>query len=118
MQFDLDVNSEFSELFLALRKILLSYDEISELKNAKQTAYFDEYSSIGFLRVSKKYLTFSLANGVRLESKFGKLDGCGKIVRHLYFYSKEDVNEKYIRSIIEESLILNIEKDALKALRK
>jgi len=117
MQFDIDVNSEFSSIFLRLREILLSYSEINELKNPKQTAYFDEYSSIGFLRANKKFLTFSLANGVRLEEKFGPLDGCGKIVRHIYFYKIEDIDEDYIRAIIEESLILNIEKNAMKILR-
>jgi len=41
MQYDLDIKSEFADIFKAIRKILLSYPQIKEIKNAKQTSYAD-----------------------------------------------------------------------------
>ncbi len=41
-QYDLELRGEFADIFKAIRKILLSYPQIKELKNAKQTSYSDE----------------------------------------------------------------------------
>jgi len=45
MQYDLEIKGEFSDIFKAIRKILLSYPQIKELKNAHQTSYSDEYEN-------------------------------------------------------------------------
>jgi len=50
MQYDLDVKGEFADIFKSIRKILLSYPQIKELKNAKQTSYSDEYGVIVMMR--------------------------------------------------------------------
>lgn len=117
MQFDVDISSKYSDIFLRLRDILLSYEEITEKRNARQTAYYDDYSAICFLRSTSDHLTLSLANGVRLEEKFGRLIGNGKIVRQIHLHDIKEIDEVWIRAIIDESLILNIEKDAIKRLR-
>jgi len=46
MQCNLDIKGEFSDIFKAIRKILLSYPQITEVKNEKQTSYADEYDFI------------------------------------------------------------------------
>jgi hypothetical protein len=51
MQYDLDALSAQAELFLHLRSIILSFHQIKEKRNAKQTSYYDTYSAICFLRV-------------------------------------------------------------------
>ncbi|CAA6805437.1 MAG: Unknown protein [uncultured Sulfurovum sp.] len=50
MQYDLDIQGEFSEVFKRIRDLLLSYPEIKELKNAKQTSYSDKHGVIIMMR--------------------------------------------------------------------
>ena len=118
MQFDEDLNSKHADMFLKLREIVLSFDDIYEKKNAKQTSYYDAYSSICFIRLKKNTLVFALANGARLSEKFSQIVGEQKIVRHIYFKNKDEIDEALVKAIIEESLILNIEKDAIKEMKK
>jgi hypothetical protein len=118
MQFDIDKNGEFSEIFLKLREILLSIQGIREQKNAKQTSYYDAYSAICFLRASKKKFTLSLAKGAMLEKKFPFLKGDGKVVRHLYYHDSVQIEEATIRAMIEETMLLNLEAYELKQLRR
>jgi hypothetical protein len=120
MQFNIDSTSHFKPLFFKLRELLLSFETMHEVKNAKQTAYYDTYGAIAFLRPHHDgvHYTLALANGAKLQDNFPMLEGCGKIVRHLYFKEVEDVNEGFIREIIEESLVLNLEKHELKKLKK
>ena len=118
MQFDKDIQGEFSDIFLKLREILLSFEEIKEVKNAKQTSYHDLYGVVAMMRDRGDKLVFALGKGAILQTKYPFLQGSGKIVRHLYFKSIKEIDEKLIREIIEESLVLNMEANELKILRK
>jgi hypothetical protein len=46
IQYDIDSKGEFAKLFKAIRNILLSYPQLKEVKNAKQTSYADEYGMV------------------------------------------------------------------------
>ncbi len=118
MQFDLDIRSDHSELFLHLRSIILSFHEIKEKKNAKQTSYYDEYSAICFLRVRQGKVRLSFANGASLKKQFQTLLGESKIVRYLEFTTINDVDKVLIKEMINESLLLNIEKKAVREMKK
>lgn len=117
MQFDKDINSKFAKPFLKIRTIFLSYKEIREQKNAKQTSYYGEYSSICFMRANDKRVTLAFAQGYKLQEKYPFLKGDGKIVRHLYFAKESDIDEKILREMIEESIILTLEAYELKMLK-
>jgi hypothetical protein len=39
MQYELELKGQHADIFKAIRKILLSYPQIKELKNEKQTSY-------------------------------------------------------------------------------
>ncbi len=43
MQFYIDMRGKYQEIFKELRELILSYPQMSELKNAKQTSYSDEF---------------------------------------------------------------------------
>jgi len=118
MQYDLDTSGEFTTIFQTIRKILLSYPEIKELKNKKQTSYSDQYGVIIMLRVKHDDLVVAFGKGSRLQEKFPQLQGTGKIVRHLYFKSNDKVDDALLRQMIEESIILGIEYHARKELLK
>ena len=100
-----------------MRKIVLSYKQIEEIRNAKQTSFRDEYGVVVMLRVKGDKLVAAFGKGSKLQDRYPELEGSGKIVRHLYFKSIDEVNEKLIREILQESFILNMEAFELKALK-
>ena len=117
MQYDLDIKSKYAQIYKIIRKILLSYPQIKEFKNAKQTSYGDEYGVVVMMRAKKEHLVVAFGRGYKLQEKFPELQGSGKIVRHLYFKESDSVDEARLREIIEESFILGLEADEIKRLR-
>jgi hypothetical protein len=118
MQYDIDILSPNKYIFYKLKDIILCFNDIYEKKNAKQTAYYDAYSAICFLRPYKltQCYCIAFANGAKLITKYPMLEGNGKIVRHLYFSNLNEIDCALIKEIINESLILNLEKYELKQL--
>jgi len=116
-QYDLELGGEFSDIFKAIRKILLSYPQIKELKNAKQTSYSDEYGVIIMMRSRGNVFVVALGKGHQLQECYPMLQGSGKIVRHLFYKSVDEVDEKLLREMIEESFILGMEAYELKQLK-
>ena len=118
MQFDIDMRGEYQDIFKALRELILSYPQISELKNAKQTSYSDEFGTVIMLRGSKNGFVLSLARGAKLATKFPQLTGNGKVVRQLILKDRNSLDLKLVKELLEESFILGIEHQALKELAK
>ncbi len=118
MQYDIDTQGEFAEIFKKIRAILLSYPQIKELKNAKQTSYSDAYGVIIMMRSKGDVFVVAFGRGAQLQESFSSLKGDGKIVRHLYFKSVDEVDEGLLREMIEESFMLGLEAFELKELRK
>jgi len=116
-QYAIDNRGAFAELFQAIRKILLSFPEITEVKNAKQTSYRDANGMIIMMRSRGDLFVLAFGKGAKLQEKYPTLEGTGKIVRHLYFRSIEDLDETLLRKMIEESIILNMEAHEMKKLR-
>jgi len=117
MQYDLDIKGEFSDIFKTIRKILLSYPQIKELKNAKQTSYSDKYGVVIMMRTKGGSLVTAFGKGWKLQEQYPMLIGSGKIVRHLYFKTLADVDEVLLREMIEESLIIGMECHEMKRLK-
>ena len=118
MQYNLDIKGEFSDIFKAIRKILLSYPQMTEVKNAKQTSYADEYGMVVMMRTRGNVFIVAFGKGSKLQEKFPQLEGSGKIVRHLYFKNIAELDEKLMRDMIEESFILGMEAFELKQLKR
>ena len=116
-QYDIDNQGEFSTLFKAIRKIILSYPQVTEVKNAKQTSYADAYGMVVMIRSKQDKFVVAFGKGAKLQEKYPMLQSNGKIVRHLYYKSIEDLDEGLLREILEESFILNMEAYEMKALR-
>ena len=64
MQYDLDIKSKYAQIFKTIRKILLSYPQIQEFKNAKQTSYSDEYGVVVMMRTKKEHLVVAFGKRV------------------------------------------------------
>ena len=118
MQYNKDMSGAFSETFKKARDIVLSFKGIKELKNAKQTSYSDSHGVIVMMRTKDDMFVLSFGKGVKMKDKFPHLSGEGKIVRHWNLYSEKDLDEKVLGQMIEESIILGIEYEELKKLRK
>ena len=117
MQFDKDMQGEFAELFHYLRGILLSYPGVQEIKNPKQTSYRDRYGMIIMLRAREDRYVVAFGRGAKLQERFPLLQGSGKVVRHLYYQSIDEVDEAQLREMIEESFVLGMEAEEIKVLR-
>ncbi len=118
IQYNIDTQRKFAEIFKKIRAILLSYPQIKELKNAKQTSYSDEYGVIIMMRSKGDVFVVAFGKGAKLQEKYPMLQGEGKIVRHFYFKTLDDVDEALLREMIEESFIVGMETHEMKLLRK
>ncbi len=116
-QYAIDNRGAFAELLQAIRKILLSFPQITETKNAKQTSYHDRHGTIIMMRSRADLFVVAFGKGAKLQEKYPILEGTGKVVRHLYFKSIENLDETLLREMIEESITLNIEAHEMKKLR-
>ncbi len=117
IQYDMDSKGKFAKLFKAIRKILLSYPQLKEVKNAKQTSYADEYGMVVMIRSRSDRFVVAFGKGSKLQEKYPMLEGSGKIVRHLYYRSLEDLDEVLLREMIEESFVLNMEAFEMRQLK-
>jgi hypothetical protein len=117
VQYDIDIKGEFAGIFKTIRKILLSYPQIKEIKNDKQTSYSDTYGVVAMLRGRRDIFVVAFGKGAKLQERYPMLKGSGKTVRHLYFNTLDEVDEKLLCEMIEESLILNMEAHERKILR-
>jgi len=116
-QYDIDSRGKFTALFKAIRKIILSYPQITEVKNAKQTSYADKYGMVVMIRSKNDKFVVAFAKGAVLQEKYPMLQSKGKIVRHLYYKNTEDLDEALLREILEESFILGMEAYEMKVLK-
>ena len=110
MQFDLDIHSPQAELFNYLRSIILSFDHVYEVQNAKQTSYKDSYSTVCMMRVRQNKVRISFANGATMSEQFPSLRGCAKIVRYVEFSTIKEIDVPVLKEMLSESLLLNMEK--------
>jgi uncharacterized protein YdeI (YjbR/CyaY-like superfamily) len=117
LQYDIDNIGEYAELFKAIRKIILSYPQLREVKNAKQTSYADEYGMVVMIRGKNDKFVAAFGKGAVLQEKFPMLQSNGKIVRHLYYKTIKDLDEILLREILEESFILGMEAYEMKILK-
>jgi len=69
------------------------------------------------MRTRGNVFVVAFGKGVKLQEKYPMLKGTGKIVRHLYLKALDEVDEKLLREMIEESMILGMEAFEMKALR-
>ena len=118
MQYSIDIKGEFADIFKVIRKIILSYPQVKELKNEKQTSYSDENGVVIMMRSKGDTFVVAFGKGSKLQNQYPQLKGSGKIVRHLYFKTLDELNESLLKEMIEESFILGMEEFEMKILRK
>lgn len=108
MQFDKDLESEFKDLFLKARDILLSYEGIIETKKERITTYSNEKGGICHMRTMPYGIDFGFLKGAKMEDKFGRLIGKRKAIRVLP--QKTELDEEVINYYIKQAIEINAKK--------
>jgi len=108
MQYDKDLKSEFKDLFLRAREIILSYEGIVETKKERITTYSDDKGGICHMRTMPYGVDFGFLKGAKMEDKFDLLTGNGKTIRVLP--QKGGLEEDVIRYYIDQALEINANK--------
>jgi len=81
MQYDIDVQSVYKNLFLDVRNLLLSDPNITETKKERITSYADKNGGLCHVRTTSKGVDIGFLKGIFLEDKLSLLHGKGKLVR-------------------------------------
>ncbi len=108
MQFEKDLKSEFKNLFLQAREILLSYEGIIETKKDRITTYSNSKGGICHMRTMPYGIDFGFLKGAKMEDKDGALVGNGKAIRVLP--QKEKLNVELIKYFINQAIQINANK--------
>ena len=105
MQFDKDLKSEYKDLFLKAREILLSYEGIVETKKERITTYSNKKGGICHMRTMPYRIDYGFLKGTKMEDKFGVLTGKGKAIRILP--QKAELDEEVIKYFINQAIEIN-----------
>lgn len=118
MQFDLDMEGDFAELFLTLRDYLLDTQKMKESLSQHQSAYLFECKTLCMLRGKKEDFILAFNFGYKLCKNYPQLHMTGKLVAHWKLSKPSDFNFDIFKKIIQESRSYALEAKALNALRK
>lgn len=117
-QYERDIAGPYREVFLKLRELLLSKPEMQEQKGEHQTSYRIKEGVVVMLRGREDHLVAAFGAGAKLFDRYPFLQGSGKVVRHLYFKSVEELDSKLFLEMVEESIMLHLERDEMMKLRR
>ena len=103
MQFEIDVDSKYKELFLKTREFLLTFGLI-ETKKERITTYSDKNGGICHMRTMPHGIDIGFLKGSRMEDQFDLLTGPGKVMRVLPLNS---INKEKIEYYLNQALVIN-----------
>jgi len=119
MQFDRDINSSKSELFLEVREFMLeNIDEVYEDSKEHITSYKTTLGMYCYLKVKNNYLHIGWGRGAKLEDSYGVLIGGGSIVKGQKVEKLDSKTKKILKDFINQTTIILIEHSELNRLRK
>jgi len=107
IQFDKDLKSEFKDLFLSARELLLSYQGIVETKKERITTYSNEKGGICHMRTVPYGVDFGFLKGAKMQDDLGLLTGKGKAIRVL---PQKELNIKAIDYYMKQAIEINSKK--------
>ena len=83
MQFDLDIECPHKELFLSVRKLLLSFSGVDESKKERITTYSYNGSGLCHIRTMPNGVDIGFLKGALIKDKYNLLHGDTKRMRVL-----------------------------------
>ncbi len=105
------IRDEHIDMFLKLKKIILSFDGMKLRQSKNQNAFYSGCRVVVMIRSASNedYLTTSWGQGSKLERTFNVFTGDGKYVRHIKYTNINQIDTKLLKELISESIILNME---------
>ena len=104
MQFEKDLTSPHKYLFLEARALLLSFDDVTEVKKPKITTYMYARSALCHMRTRPHGIDLGFLKGSLMQDEMGQLTGTGKYMRVL---SLESLDEALLLYYVTQALELN-----------
>jgi len=83
MQFDKDMQSPFKALFLSTRKLILTYNKVTETKKDKITTYTYNGAGLCHIRTMPHGVDVGFLKGAYINDQYGLLHGHTKRMRVL-----------------------------------
>ena len=108
----------YKELFLYVRDLLLSFEDVKERRTSHLTSFHCEGSGVCYIKTSDTGLTIAMFKGVFLEDKYNLFSGSGKIIRHMYMSNKKDIKKSILLEYFQDAIVYNIEKEERKLMAK
>ena len=125
MQFDIDMNSEQSELFMEIRAFIISEIEKNDTKAIEKfsqniTSFYCKEYKTGFcyIRTKDNYVHLGWFQGINLIDKEKQLFGNGKIIRGQKIKTFSKTKKDAIVSYINQTFILMMEHEEMQKMRK
>ena len=118
VQFDRDRISAQADLFFSVRKLLLEYEEIWEVKKQNITSYFCKEGGICYLRVKDDVLIVGLFQGICLEEIYDLVPEKAKQIRHLNYKNEAAFEPDFFHNIIKDSMICAMQRKERAALKR
>ena len=105
------IRDEHRDMFLKLKKLILSFDGMKLRQSTNQNAFYSKCRVVVMIRSTSNEdcLTTSWGQGSKLEENFKVFSGNGKYVRHIKYNNIEQIDAPLLKELIQESIILNME---------
>lgn len=104
MQYEIDVKSDHSVLFLLLRKILIEEFKLLETRKQRITSYSGPCGGVCHMRTTKSGVDIGFLKGIYMVDTYNKLTGTGKVMRVLPI---ETVELKIITHYLTQAIKIN-----------
>lgn len=103
MQYDLDMQSEYKELFLELRGYLLSIEGMIEIKKTRINTYATDKGGICHMRTMPYGVDIGFLKGAKFTDTYGVLTGTGKAMRVLQI---RELNKSVVEHYMNQALAI------------
>jgi len=125
MRFDVDMNSEYAELFLDVRGYIIKQIEKNNHKAIEKfsqnitSLYCNEYKTgFCYIRTKDNYVHIGWFQGINLNDSSNILFGNGKIIRGQIVKKLDKTHKEAIKSFVKQTFLLLLEKQEREMLRK
>ena len=118
MQYDIDINGPYKELFLYVRELLLSFEDVKERRTTHLTSFYCEGSGICYIKTGDDGLTIAMFKGAFLHDPYKLFSGSGKTIRHMYMKDEKDISKAILLEYFQNGIVYNIEKEEKKIMVK
>lgn len=108
MQYEKDMTSKYTVMFLEARTFLLSYSRIAETKKERITTYSDENGGICHMRTMPYGIDLGFLKGAKMVDEDKLLTGKGKLLRVLQV---EKLDLELLKYFVEQAISINQKKN-------